>query len=107
MKATILSICLFLMSISVNANNGEETARDISHKIKESVNMPESLKQKHRSEKITVNFVVNESGKVTEASAKTKDAEARRDLEKQFLQMKFEGLKPCVVNTIDINFLLF
>jgi hypothetical protein len=107
MKTFILSLALFLMSITLTANTGEETTKDISHKIKEMVTMPESLKQKHRSEKVTVDFTVNEGGQVIEVNAKTKDTATKRDLEKQFLQFKFEGLKPCVTNSIDINFLMY
>jgi hypothetical protein len=107
MKTIILSLSLFLMSVSLKANTGEETTKEVSHKIKESVIMPESLKQKHRSEKVTVDFLVNETGQVIEVNAKTKDTATKRDLEKQFLQFKFEGLKPCVTNSIDINFLMY
>ncbi|MGZ3920433.1 MAG: hypothetical protein ACXVO9_07585 [Bacteroidia bacterium] len=105
MKSIILSFGIFLISLSLNANLG--AGSDVNNKIKQAVTMPASLKQKHRSEKITVTFVVNESGKVIEVSAKTNDKEAKRDIENQFINLKFDGLKPCVMNTIDINFLLF
>lgn len=105
MKTIILSMGLFFMTLSGNANTGSEA--EAGNKIKQVVTMPESLKQKHRSEKITVNFIVNESGKVIEVNAKTNDKDAKRDLENQFIHLKFEGLNPCVMNSVDINFLLF
>ena len=105
MKTIILSLSLFLMSLSLSAYTGGEA--EAGNKIKQVVTMPESLKQKHRAKKITVNFIVNESGKVIEVNAKTNDIKAKRDLENQFINLKFEGLKPCVLNTVDINFLLF
>lgn len=72
--------------------------------------MPESMKQNAalypNGQKVTVSFVVNEQGNVTEASAKTKDMNAKKDLEQQFMKLNFKDLKSGVQHEIDINFVI-
>lgn len=100
-------IGLVAFSHSVIAGNGSEiSTKELSEKIKHAITTPESIKEKRRSEKITVYFTVNEQGQVIGANAKTTDKKAKEDLEKQFLRLSFEGLKPCVENCIDISFLV-
>lgn len=104
--AQILFFFSLLISNAGYSNNGEEAInKEISNKLRKAVIMPESLKGKHGPHKVTVTFLVNEEGRVTEVYAGTKDREAKRDIENQFLQLYFNELSPCVRHSIDINFL--
>jgi hypothetical protein len=106
LKSLLAAIVVFTF-VSARANTGEEiTLKEVGNRVKHTVIMPESMKQKHGTHKITVRFLVNEEGKVTEVSAETKDKDAKRDLENQFMNLCFKELSPCVRHSIDINFLL-
>jgi len=106
LKSLFIAIIL-LVSFQYKANTGGETvAKEVSNRVKQAVIMPESMKQKNGSHKVTVSFMVNEEGKVTEVNALTNDTDAKRDLEKQFMHLSFKELAPCVRHSIDINFLL-
>lgn len=105
-KSLIVAITLLTCTVS-KANNGEETiSKEVGNRVKQSVITPESIKQKKITQKITVCFLVNENGKVTEVNVCTKDLAAKRDLENQFMNLCFKELAPCVRHSIDINFLL-
>jgi hypothetical protein len=107
LKSILIVISLVTLNPIVNAgNNTDLSTKDLREKVKQSISTPESIKERHRSQKITVYFTVNGNGQVIEANAKTQDKKAKEDLEKQFLRLTFEGLKPCVRNSIDINFLM-
>jgi hypothetical protein len=105
MKTIALISAFFLLSLSNNANNDSEKDM-IGKKISQALTMPESLKQKSQNEKVSIRFVVNESGNVSEVNALTKDLQAKRDLEAQFMKLTFKGLPACVTNSIDIHFVL-
>ncbi|MES2761650.1 MAG: hypothetical protein V4677_05565 [Bacteroidota bacterium] len=104
---TIKSLILVLVLITGTLNattNTEDVLKSASLKIKESLKMPSELSQENRSQKITIYFSVNEDGDVIKVNAKTKNAEAKKDLEEQFRHLNFKGLNPAVYNSIDINF---
>jgi hypothetical protein len=106
LKSLLIAITICATSFA-HANTGEEAiSKEISNRVKHSVIMPQSLKQKNAEHKVSVCFLVNEEGKVTEVNALTKDKEAKRDIENQFMGLSFKELAPCVRHSIDINFLL-
>lgn len=96
----ITSLFLFYSAKAINGENNSENSK----MVRSCINVPESIKQKHKTEKITICFVVNEKGDVIEVNAKTKDALAKKDLESQFLKLNFKELPACTTNSIDINF---
>lgn len=106
LKLLFTALTIFT-AFSIHANNGEELVlKEVGNRVRQAVKMPESMKGKNGSHKVTVNFLVNEEGKVTEVQAQTKDKDAKRDLENQFLHLTFKELAPCVRHSIDVNFLL-
>jgi len=101
----VLAICL-----SVNTINATETGTDknkLVKKIQSALSTPETVKHKSKNEKITVYFCVNAEGKVIEANAKTNNKELKQHLEKEFLTLTLPDLKPCVTNTIDVNYVIY
>ncbi|MBL7919181.1 MAG: hypothetical protein JNJ40_02640 [Bacteroidia bacterium] len=101
----VLTICL-----SVNTIKATETGADknkLVKKIQTALSTPESVKHKNKSEKITVYFCVNAEGKVIEVNAKTSNKDIKQHLEKEFLTLTLQDLKPCVTNTIDINYVIY
>jgi hypothetical protein len=106
LKLLVLVLSLaYVTSASAN-NGGEVSTKELSDKVKQSITTPASIKEKRHSEKITVYFTVNTEGQVIEVNARTTDKKAKDDLEKQFLGLRFEGLNPCVQNSVDIHFLI-
>ena len=107
MKTISLFFALFL-SVGMEAGNA---AGENSKQIKTSLVMPESMKKQasHHPEgqKVSVYFMVNENGQVIESDARTKDPEAKRDLDSQFMKLNFTGLAPCVRHEVEINFKLY
>ncbi len=101
----LLAICL-----SVNTIKAAETGADknkLAKKIQSALSTPETVKHKNKSEKITVYFCVNTEGKVIEVNAKTNNKDIKQHLEKEFLTLSLPDLKPCVTNTIDINYVVY
>lgn len=97
------TLVFYTNTITANtAGNGE-----MMKKIKSALNMPESMKAKHSSKKVTVHFAVNEKGDVNEVCAITNDKSAKKDIETQFMKLNFPGLLPCVKNSVDINFVVY
>jgi hypothetical protein len=105
-----LATIFMALTLCGNAKAGNATEEN-SSKIKTSLVMPQSMRQQAArhpdGQKVSFSFVVNETGKVTEVSAKIKDAEARRDLEAQFMKLTFASLEPCVRHGVEINFILY
>ncbi len=106
LKSLIFLLCFFSLSVNA-ATDGEAPLHALSKKIKSALNMPEALKKQKQPQKITIYFVVNECGDVTEADAKTENKDAKADLENQFMKMNFKGLQPCVRNSVDVNFIVY
>lgn len=107
MKTINLILITLLFSVySAEAINGDNNS-DNSKMVRSCINVPESIKQKHKTEKITICFVVNEKGDVIEVNPKTKDVLAKKDLESQFLKLNFKELPACTTNTIDVNFTIY
>jgi hypothetical protein len=100
-----LILFLAVISSQLKANNGTaDVLKNASHTIKENLKMPVELAQEHCSQKITIYFSVNENGDVTKVNVKTKNLEVKKNLENQFRHLHFKGLKPSVLNSIDVNF---
>jgi hypothetical protein len=106
LKSLVLLLSLVCLTSASANNGGDNSTKELSEKVKHSITTPESIKEKRHSEKVTVYFTVNKEGQVIEANAKTSDKKAKEDLEKQFLRLKFNGLNPCVQNSVDIHFLI-
>ncbi len=108
---TITLIFALLMSFTYSVNANDDTNVSLTHnlskKVQTSLVMPDALKQQAKTQKITIYFAVNENGKVTEVNAVTNNKEAKADLEKQFIQLNFKGLQPCVYNSIDVSFVVY
>ncbi len=107
MKTLSFLIALFLTTASF-ANSPDKTAVQLmSEKVQATLVMPESLKEQGKAQTISIWFSVDESGNVTDVTANTKNKEAKADLEKQFRQLNFKGLKPSVYNGIDVSFVVY
>jgi hypothetical protein len=106
---TIILALLISFTYTVKANDDTNVSltHSLSKKVQTSLVMPEALKQQAKTQKITIYFSVNENGKVVEVNAVTNNKEAKADLEKQFMQLNFKGLQPCVYNSIDVNFVVY
>lgn len=108
LKSLAILILVLTASVSVKAANNNDGASHVeSEKIKNAINMPQSLKAKNGSSKITVYFSVNELGVVNEVCAVTDNKEAKKDIENQFMKLTFKGLPSCVRNSVDINFVVY
>ena len=104
MKNIILSTVLVLTLAGITkANNGHEH-ESVMEKIRKNINLSEAAQPKQSSVKVDVLFKVNESGKVIEVKADTDNKQIKKELEEQFLQLSFNGLNPCVTNTVPIRF---
>jgi len=87
---TSLIIALVLITSSLKANGSkDELIKSLSQNVKANLKVPESLTQKHQSQKITFYFLVNDAGEVTEVTAKTKNLDLKKELEKQFKTAQF------------------
>lgn len=104
-KSLLLVLAMFILIGQVGATTGDKGKSAFSKKIQSALSAPKDLKTKSGPEKITVSFVVNEQGDVTEACAKTNNSEVRQHLQKQFMGMNLQGLAPCVTHSIDVNFI--
>lgn len=108
MKTFYSVIILLIFSIYAQANTADKSLMQLmSHKVQSALIMPESLRHQGKAQTISIWFAVDEHGNVTDVTANTKDKEAKADLEKQFRQLNFKGLKPCVYNGIDVCFVLY
>jgi hypothetical protein len=101
---SLILVLVLLSGILKSNNTTDDSLKSASLKIKESLKMPADLTHGNRSQKITIYFSVNENGDVVKVNVKTKNIEVKKDLENQFLQLNFKGLKPAVSNSIDVNF---
>lgn len=102
LKTSLLLIALLIISSNVSGAN--DKPKSISQKIQSVLSTAKQLKTTSTTEKVTVCFVVNDDGNVTEVNAKTKNLDIKKHIETQFLNLNLCGLQPCVTNTIDVNF---
>ncbi len=101
-KSPLLALILFFsFSTALAANDKPKT---FSQKIQAVLSTAKQLAPASGNEKITVCFVVNDDGDVTEVNAKTSNKEIKRHIETHFIGLNLCGLQPCVTNTIDVNF---
>ena len=108
MKTISFLIALFASVACVQANTTDKSLTQLlSQKVQAALVMPESLKNQGKAQTISIWFAVDEEGNVTDVTANTKDKETKADLEKQFRQLNFKGLRPCVYNGIDVSFVLY
>jgi hypothetical protein len=110
-KTRVMKTISFLLALLVTtysfANSPDKTAMQLmSQKVQAALVMPESLKEQGKAQTISIWFTVDENGNVTDVTANTKNKEAKADLEKQFRQLNFKGLKPSVYNGIDVSFVV-
>lgn len=103
-KSPLLLIA-FLISLST-AVAAKDKPKTFSQKIQAVLSTSKQLKTTAATEKVTVYFVVNDDGNVTEVNAKTQNAEVKKHIESQFLSLNLCGLQSCVTNTIDVNFVV-
>jgi len=92
---------LAVLSLNIKAS----TSPDINSQkefIQHSVKFPESCDAKNQ--KVEVLFTTNETGKVNFVLAKTDDKNLKQNLEKQFYNMRFTGMKQNVVNSVVLSF---
>ena len=101
----MLAICLSVNTIKAVVPGADKSK--MVKKIQSALSTPDAVKHKNKSEKITVYFCVNAEGKVIEINAKTNNKEIKQHLEKEFLTLTLPDLKPCVINTIDINYVIY
>ena len=104
-----LKSLLFCLSFIVLTNQASALSLDkgknpFSQKIRSALSTPKCLENKATTEKITVSFVVNDKGDVTEAFAKTENPELKAQIQKQFMGMNLKGMAPCVTHSIDLSF---
>jgi len=108
MKTISFLIALLLFATYSPANSSDKALMQLmSQKVQAALVMPESLKEQGKAQTISIWFSVDEAGNVTDVTANTKNKEAKADLEKQFRQLNFKGLKPCVYNGIDVSFVMY
>lgn len=108
MKTILTFILAITLSTLAQANNTDRSVIQLmSRKVQQSLVMPESLKQHGKAQTVSIWFVVDSEGCVTDVTVNTKDQEARADLEKQFRQLNFKGLTPGVYNGIDVSFVVY
>jgi hypothetical protein len=110
-KTRVMKTISFLLALLVStysfANSPDKTPMQLmSQKVQAALVMPESLKEQGKTQTISIWFSVDENGNVTDVTANTKNKEAKADLEKQFRQLNFKGLKPSVYNGIDVSFVV-
>jgi hypothetical protein len=104
----ILALCLcFIFNVKANDETNVSLTQSLSKKVQATLMMPDALKHQTKTQKITIYFAVNENGEVTEVNVRTNNKEAKADLERQFTQLNFKGLQPCVYNSIDVNFIVY
>lgn len=106
---TSLLFCLSFIVVTHQASAlslSDKGKNPFSKKIQSALSTPNCMKDKAAAEKITVCFVVNELGDVTEAFAKTENPELKAQLQKQFMSMNLKGMAPCVTHSIDVNFVI-
>lgn len=104
----LLSIIPFLFSFTNNdAHKKSSNIKHFSKQVKQLIKAPAALQKTPHSQTITVLFSVNENGQVNDVFAKTNDLRVKTDLEQQFRHMTLKGLAPAVMNSIDINFLVY
>lgn len=103
-KSLLLTLAAFFLLGQVSAISKDNGKNKFSKKIQAVLSTPKCLKGKANVEKITICFVVNENGDVTEAAAKTANPEVRAHLQKQFMTLNLEGMAPCVTHSVDVNF---
>lgn len=103
----LLFIIPFLFSFTNGDAHKENNKQHFSKQVKQLIKAPAALQKTPHSQTITVLFSVDENGQVNDVFAKTKDIRVKTDLEQQFRHMTLKGLAPAVMNSIDINFLVY
>lgn len=104
----LLFIIPFLFSFTTNDTHKESSNNtQFSKQLRQRIKTPAALQKTQQAQTITVLFSVDENGQVNEVFAKTQDTRVKSDLEQQFRQMTLKGLAPAVMNSIDINFLVY
>lgn len=100
-KSSLLLVALLVTHITFGSN---DKPKSMSEKIRSVLATTKQLSTTSKSEKVTVCFVVNDDGQVTEVHAKTTNAAIKKHIETQFMSLNLCGLQPCVTNTVDVNF---
>jgi hypothetical protein len=106
LKSLIVVLALVFSSQTFAGNNNDNGGNKLfSKKIQKVLSAAKVKSNSGKSEKVTVNFVVNDNGDVIEACAQTSNKEIKQYVEKQFMTLNLKGLQPCVTNTVDVNFI--
>lgn len=104
MKTLIKLLCVIAVFITTNAFAGDSKA--ILNTNAQKVILEGITAKAQRSEKVEVVFTTDEHGRVNLAIAKTGSSELRKQIEKDFLNMKFDNLQPNNAYSITLNFKL-
>ncbi|MBK6836208.1 MAG: hypothetical protein IPG89_18880 [Bacteroidetes bacterium] len=101
------AVLLFTFSAFLaNANNSNESElkTEASKTITQQINLSELSFVAKQNERVEIVFTTSEDGKVNFVLAKTKNAELKNQIEKQFSQLTLSKLKANVAHSIVFNF---
>ncbi len=102
-KLVVLAGFLFWGTL-VRAGNGHSVLAETEKQIKEQVKLETPIAALHESQAIEIIFTTNENGHVNFVLAKTNNATAKHEVEKQFSRLQLSHLNANVAYSIVINF---
>jgi hypothetical protein len=103
MKTTVLALLLSLGFLSASAAGAPKTGSAVGAKIKQTLSIPEELKNPGFSQEVKVSFKLNAKGGVEQVIASTGNQLLKSKIEKQLSQIAFPELQAGVYNVV-INF---
>jgi len=85
------------------AKNSLNPVRIFGEPCKQSkINWRKPSKANSSEQRISICFVVDDHGNVTEVNVKTNNQKTKRQIEKQYFSLRFKDLEPCVINCVDV-----
>jgi len=67
------------------------------------INWRKPSKANPSEQRISICFVVDDNGNVTEVNVKTNNQKIKRQFERQFFSLRFKDLEPCVINCVEVG----
>ena len=109
LKVIIAMIASLILALSgLQANNDRTLAGNrLSKKVQSALKTPAVLIEKNKSVQVKVYFSVDAKGNVNDVYVASENKEVKKDLEQQFLRLNINGLAPCVMNSVVINFVTY
>jgi outer membrane biosynthesis protein TonB len=101
--AALMSLGLAASAASVTPTTGNN---NVAQKIKNSIRLPEELKNSGFTQKVKVSFVMNANGKVADVAANTKNLLLKQNVEEQFKQLTFPELSAGTYN-LELDFIVY